>query len=200
MKKLLLATANSGKVLEYKALLKPLPIELVSLKDMGITMAVEEDGKTFEENSVKKAMMYHGLSGLPVLSDDGGIEIDYLNGKPGVLSRRWPGYEASDEELIGMTLEKLKGVPKKRRTARLVVCVTLLFPGDETLYVAEAAKEGVIGTKPVNHEEGYPFRAIFYLPELKKYYSELSAEDEIRVGHRKKAIEILIPIIREKLL
>ncbi len=200
LQRLLLATTNSGKVLEYKALLGELPIQLVSLKDAGITMAAEEDGKTFEENSVKKAMTYHSLTGLPVLADDGGIEIDYLNGEPGVLSRRWPGYEAEDEELISMTLEKLKGAPKKKRTARLVVCITLLSPGDSTLYIAEAAKEGIIGIKPVNYKEGYPFRALFYLPDMKKYYSELSDEDEIRVGHRKKAIETLLPIIRKKLL
>ena len=87
-KKLLIATNNPGKLKEYKKLLKDLPLKIVSLKNLGIKNKVDENAKTFEENAVKKAEFYSQLTGLPTLSDDGGLEIDYLNGEPGVKSRR----------------------------------------------------------------------------------------------------------------
>lgn len=199
--KFLIATSNPGKVIEYKLLLSGLPVELVSLKEAGITMAVEEDGKTFEENAVKKAAAYHSLSRLPTLADDGGLEIDYLNGEPGVLSRRWPGYEASDEELVKMALSKLEGVPQEKRTACLKVSIAVIFPGDETIYTSEGVKRGYIGTAPAGPlTDGYPFRSLFYLSELGKYYSELTAEEGALLAHRKDAIDKLMPVLKSKLL
>lgn len=200
MNKLLLATTNSGKVEEYRKLLGELPLQLVSLKDQGISMAIDEDGKTFEDIAIKKAILYHSISGLPTLADDGGIEIDYLHGEPGVLSRRWPGYEASDEELIEMALTRLEGVPKQKRTAKLRVALAMVFPGEETVYTAEAFKLGLIGTKPVNLTEGYPYRSLFYLPDLKKHYSELTHEEELVLAHRREALDQLMPVIKKKLL
>jgi len=99
VKKLLIATKNQGKVGEFKEFLKDLPFKIVSLKDLKIKEDIDEDGKTYEENSQKKALFFAKLTNLPVISDDGGIEIDALNGAPGVRSRRWLGYEATDEEL-----------------------------------------------------------------------------------------------------
>ena len=92
MKKVLIATTNPAKIVEYGEIFKQLklPVNLVSLKDLNIKNKVEEDGKTFEENAIKKADFYSKLSNLPTLSDDGGLEIDYLNGEPGIRSRRWP--------------------------------------------------------------------------------------------------------------
>lgn len=200
MNKLLVATTNNGKIEEYRRLLGHLPVELTSLKDQGISMAIDEDGKTFESNAIKKAILYHSISGLATLADDGGIEIDYLHGEPGVLSRRWPGYEATDEELIEIALARLEGVPKQKRTAKLRVALAMVFPGEETVYTAEAFKEGLIGTKPVNFTEGYPYRSLFYLPDLKKHYSELTPEEEVMLAHRREAIDRLMPVIKKKLL
>src|SRR3972149_11988316 len=200
MQKLLLATTNPGKVTEYKTLLGHVPVEMVSVKEAEITMAVEGGGRTFEEDAVKKAITYMNVSGLPTLADDGGIEIDYLNGEPGVYSRRWPGHEATDEELISMALEKLSGIPRSKRTARLRVVVALAFPGDSTVYTSEGAKRGIIGTKPINLVEGDPFRSLFYVPEIKKYYSELTIEEEAKIAHRKEALEKLIPILKQKFI
>lgn len=200
MKKLLIATTNQGKAAEYKSFLGILPIELLTLKDAAINAIVDEDGKTFEENAIKKAKFYSELSGLPALGDDGGIEIDYLGGEPGVLSRRWPGHEASDDELILMTLTKLAGVPWEKRTASLRVVIALKFPYDDKAYTAEGAKCGFIRKTPLDATSGYPFRALFYIPELGKTYSELTPEEELKFAHRKYAIDKLIPIIKEKLL
>src|SRR4051794_19206444 len=100
MKKLLIATHNPGKLNEFRMFLEGVPFEIISLSDVGITEDVEEDGTTYEENSQKKALFYAQKSGLPALSDDGGLEIVALNNQPGIHSRRWLGYPATDEELI----------------------------------------------------------------------------------------------------
>lgn len=197
MRKLLIATKNPGKVLEYREIFKELDlkIELVSLKDLGIEQSLEETGKTFEENAIQKAKFYYNLAGLPTLSDDSGIEIDFLNGEPGAKSRRWPGYEASDEELIEFTLEKLKRVPEEKRGAQLRAIVGLTFPGEEKVYTFEGILRGRIAQKPFEKSiPGYPFRSIFIHKQQKKYLGELSL-----VAHRKQAIEKALPIIRKHL-
>lgn len=200
MRKLLIATTNTGKINEYKSLLKDEPLELLTLNDVKITIPVDEDGETFEENAVKKAVHYSYFSGLPVLADDGGIEVEALGGEPGVKSRRWPGYEAGDEELVEMMVEKMKGVPWEKRKARFRVFLAFVLPGEDEVWVREGSHEGYIAEEPTNFTEGYPFRSLFWLPEFKKTLGELSAEEEAEaVLHRKKAIEQLLPIIKEKL-
>lgn len=198
MQKLLVATTNPGKLIEYKTLLSGLGVNLTSLKEEGISLDVEEDGKTFEENAIKKAREYSAISNLPVLSDDGGIEIDYLGGEPGVKSRRWLGHEASDQELIAMTLTKLAGVEWEQRKARLKVVIALAFPGDNKVYTAEGVKEGYIRKNPLNLTAGYPFRSIFYVPEIGKTYSELTIEEEAKIAHRSRALVKLMPILKNK--
>lgn len=199
MQKLLIATTNPGKILEYKILLSGLEINLTSLKEEVIALDIEEDGKTFEENAIKKAKEYRAISNLPVLADDGGLEIDYLNGEPGVLSRRWPGYEASDQELIAMTLTKLAGVEWDKRKARLKVVIALAFPNDNKIYTSEGVKEGYIRKNPLGSTPGYPFRSLFYLPELGKTYSEIPMEEEAKIAHRAEALKKLLPILKNKL-
>jgi len=194
MKKLLIATNNPGKVKEYKELLKDLPLKLISLKDLGIKNKVNENAKTFEENAIKKAKFYSGLTGLATLADDGGLEIDYLNGEPGVKSRRWPGYEAADEELIDFALKRLRGVPWPKRKAQFRVIIALAMPGKEVL-ISEGKLRGIILTKPRGKLiPGYPFRPIFYLPKHGKSFAELSFKEEVKIGHRIKAIKKLISL------
>ena len=145
MKELLIATTNSGKILEYRAIIKELTLKVkaVSLKDIKIAQKIEETGQTFEENAVQKARFYHDLSGLATLADDAGLEIDYLSGEPGVKTRRWPGYEASDEKLIQIALNKLQGVPPEKRTAQLKAVICLIFPGDKKNYTFEGILRGI---------------------------------------------------------
>ena len=197
MQKLLIATKNPGKFLEFKEIFKELglEIELVSLKDLGIEQKMEEIGKNFEENAIQKAEFYHDLSELLTLADDGGLEIDCLNGEPGVKSRRWPGYEATDEEMIQIALEKLKGVPREKRGAQLRTVVGLVFPGDEKVYTFEGILRGHIAETPTTQRvAGYPFRSIFIPEGQEKYLGELSL-----VAHRKQAIEKALPIIKKHL-
>ena len=196
MKKLLIATNNPGKLKEYKELLKDLPLKLISLKNLGIKNKVNESGKTFEENAIKKAKFYSKLTGLTALADDGGLEIDYLKGEPGVKSRRWPGYKATDEELIDFALKRLRGVPWPKRKAQFRVIIALAISGKEVL-ISEGKLKGIILTKPRGKLiPGYPFRPIFYLPKHRKSFSELSFKEEVKIGHRRKPIKKLLSFLK----
>ena len=196
MKKLLIATTNPGKFREYEELLKDLPFKIVSLKDLKITKEAKEDGKTFKENAIKKAKFYSKLANLPALADDGGLEIDYLNGEPGVDSRYWPGHRATDQELIDLALQKLKGVPWRERKAKLKAVLALIIP-PKKIFISAHEIKGFILTKPRRLIPGYPFRSIFYLPKFKKVFKELSFKEQVKIGHRKKAIQKLISILKQ---
>lgn len=199
MKKLLIATKNQGKVGEFKEFLKDLPFEIVSLKDLDITEDVEEDGKTYEENSHKKALFYAKLSGLPAIADDGGIEIVALDNQPGIKSRRWLGYEASDEELINHMLKISKTLPKDNRKALFKTVITLALPNGK-VYSVLGEVEGEISEKPyLKLLEGYPFRSFFFLPKINKFYheGELSNAEQKLYNHRYKAVQKLLPLIKK---
>lgn len=181
--KILIATKNPGKAREIKTFLGE-DFELVLLADFPDSPDIEETGETFEQNALLKARTYFEWSGIPSIADDGGLEIDYLNGEPGVKSRRWPGYEATDEELIEMALQKLEGVPQENRTAHLRT-VGLYYDGKNTLSWT-AAIEGYITDDYCGHcEKGYPFRSIFWIPQFNKLYQDLTHEEHEQINHRK---------------
>lgn len=201
MQKLLIATTNPGKLRELSEFLKGLPVELVSLSDVGIDQDVEEDGKTYQENAEKKATFYAKLSGLPAIADDGGLEISALHNEPGIHSRRWLGYAATDQELVNHMLKVAKDLPSDNRKARFVTVDCLSLPTGET-FCEEGVVDGVIAEKPLlKLLEGYPYRSFFYLPELKKYYheSELTDEEMKAYNHRYVAIQNLKPKIKREL-
>jgi XTP/dITP diphosphohydrolase len=200
MKKLLVATTNPGKFNEFRIIIGELAPELqiVSLRDLDIKNKIEETGSTFEENAGLKAKFYCGLTGLPALADDSGLEIDYLNGEPGVLSRRWPGYEATDGELIEITLRKLRGVPKEKRGAQLRAVIALAMPGEEKVHFFEGVLRGFITEKiaaPVI--PGFPFRSILFVPERRSVLAELTAEEEAAISHRKIALKQAKPLLEK---
>lgn len=203
MKALLIATRNRGKLKEIKYFLSDLPLKIVSLKDLKIMTKVTEDGKTFEENAIKKAKFYAKKTGLPTIADDGGVEIDILGGEPGIKSRRWiGGKKTSDEELISYTLKRLKGVPVKRRGAQLRAVLALAFPNGQ-IFTSEGKIRGIIAQKPSQFRlPGYPFRSLLFIPKLGKYYNyyELTPKEERQYNHRGKAIEKLKKIIKERML
>jgi len=201
MKKLLLATNNPAKIQEISRFLHGVPVELVTLKDVGITEQAPEDGRTFEENARSKALFYMERSGLPSLADDGGIEIDALGGKPGVDSHRWISKDKDDEDelLIDEVFKRLKDVPKEKRGAQMRVVLLLALP-DGQIFTAEGVQRGIIADKPgSNRTPGFPFRTVFFIPEINKYYdhSVMTAEENEVYNHRKKALEKLKPVIRK---
>jgi len=199
--KLLIATTNPGKLAEIKRFLSDISIELVSLKDVGITDSVEETGVTFEANAILKAKHYAQESGLPTLADDGGFEIDALNGAPGVKSHRWidATRESSDDELIAYTIEQMKDIPEGKRGAQLRLVLALVLPGSE-VHTSEASVRGIVPVSPTGtRSEGFPFRSLLFLPEINKYYNhdELTNTENETYNHRKRALEILKPEIRK---
>ena len=202
MKKLLIATSNPGKFAEIKRFLTDLPLELVGLSDVGITDTVEETGTTFEENAVLKAKFYAKRSGLPTLADDGGFEIDALAGQPGVKSHRWihGDRDDKDEELIQYALDRLKDVPDEKRGAQLRLVLALVLPSGE-MFTAEEKIRGIVARQASDfRHKGFPYRSLLFLPEIGKYYNhdELTATETETYNHRKKALEILKPILKSK--
>lgn len=203
MKKILIATRNPGKLFEITKFLSDLPIQTISLSDLEIKENVEETGKTYRENSVKKARFYAKLSGLPTVADDGGIEIDALGGGPGPRSRRFfgkNGKEATDEEIIEEMKKLVKALPQNKLGAAFKDVITLALPTGETFSVNGQVK-GVLKDPYLKLLHGYPYRSFFYLPKIKKYYheSELTEDEERKYNHRYKAINKLKPIIRKVL-
>lgn len=201
MNKLLLATNNQAKVEEIRRFLVDVPVELVTLQEVGITEQAPEDGRTFEENAQSKAMFYMHRSGLPSLADDGGIEIDALNGEPGVDSHRWVSKDKDDDDeiLIEEVFKRLQGVTN--RGAQMRVVLFLALP-DGRFFTAEGVQRGVVTQEPGPHRTpGFPFRTVFFVPEMNKFYdhSVMTDEENEVYNHRKKALEELKPILKEHL-
>jgi len=200
MKKLLIATTNPGKLAEIRRFLSDIPLKLVSLQDVGITENVEETGKTFEENAILKAKYYAEKSGLPTLADDGGFEIDALNGEPGVKSHRWihGDREDDDVELIRFTFDRMKDVPEGNRGAQLRLVLALMLP-DGTVHTVTDLTRGIVPFEPSSENvPGFPYRSILYLPEIGKYYNHdlLTPEETEKYNHRKRALDKLKPFLR----
>jgi XTP/dITP diphosphohydrolase len=195
MKKILIATTNPAKLEELKIGLKPLEkqgFKIVTLNDVRVEGNPEETGKTFQENALIKAKFYADLTHLACLSDDGGLIIPYLGNEPGVKSRRWLGYEASDEKLIDYTFKRLKNVSKENRKAYLETYLCFYDPQtNKAIYETEKIS-GHIAERPSGKPtNGYPFRALFIIDELNKYYDELTAEEHEKINHRLKALKRL---------
>ena len=185
--KLLLATNNAGKVKEYRSLLQGIPFEMVTPGEIGITMDVAETGATYRENARLKACSLAAQSGLLTLADDSGIEVDALNGEPGVMSARYAGENASDAERIDHLLSELKDVPKEKRTARFYCLIAIAQPNG-TVQFCDGECKGTIAFKP-SGERGFGYDPIFYLPERGKTMAELPVEVKNQISHRARAAQ-----------
>ena len=196
MQKLLIATTNPAKLKEIRMYLEDLSFEFVSLTDCGITQEVEEDGKTFEENSQKKAIYYAKVSGLPTISDDGGLQIDALDGAPGVHSKRWVA-SSKEEDIFAKMSQLARDLPSDNRNATFTAVLTLALPGGQ-FWSVEGSTYLCIANKPSEkYVKGFPYRSFLIVPELNKYYqeSELTQNESREYNHRYKAIQLLKPII-----
>jgi XTP/dITP diphosphohydrolase len=201
---LLLATHNPAKKQElaegFFSIIHS-GIKLASLDDLHIKNDPEETGKTFLENARLKAKYFSQLTNLPTVADDGGIEIDVLNGQPGVHSKRWLGRVATDKEMIAYTLEQLKNSEPEKRGAQFTVCLYYYNPltGFETS-VSESLRGHIASSPSGKARIGFPYRALFIVDQYNKYYDELTTQEHADVNHRLKAIKKLIPFIKEDLL
>ncbi len=187
--KLLVATNNKGKMREFNKILGELGIECVSLKDMGITVDVEENGETFLENAKIKAEEIFKITGIPTVSDDSGLEVDALFGEPGVYSARYSGVHGDDEANNRLVLKKLENVPDEKRSARFKCAIYLVISEDKH-YFAEGAAEGFI-LHEKRGENGFGYDPLFFSSDLKKGFAEASDEEKNSVSHRGKALRAL---------
>lgn len=182
--RVVLATGNPGKLKEMREIFSGTGIEIVPQSEFNTPDAVE-DGLSFIENALKKARNAAEHSGMPALADDSGIEVDALNGEPGIHSARYAG---NDESNIEKLLSELDGIAEDRRTARFqCVIVYLRHATDPVPVIAQGTWEGKILTMP-RGEGGFGYDPVFYVPELDCSAAELSAEDKNRLSHRGKAL------------
>lgn len=193
--KLLLATRNKGKIKEIAQMLQDLPVVLLTLEDFPQAPQWEEKGSTFEENAVMKAVVLAAYSGCFALADDSGLEVDYLQGAPGVYSARFAGETASDEENNRKLLSLLEGVPLEQRRARFR-CVMALADAAGNYRTATGICEGLIALYP-RGENGFGYDPLFYLPDRGVTMAELDLEEKNRISHRAKALQTMRHIIAE---
>jgi len=183
--RLLLATNNPGKAAEYRALLEGCGWELVTPRDLGLNLEVEEAGTDYAENARMKAEAFAKGSGLVALADDSGIEVDALGGAPGPLSARFGGDDISDRQRVALLLERLKGVPPERRSARFRCLIAVARPeGQVSLF--EGQCEGRVAEEP-RGEGGFGYDPVFLLPERGLTLAELPPEEKNAVSHRGRA-------------
>jgi XTP/dITP diphosphohydrolase len=185
MTTVLIATTNQHKLQEYGGIFAGLPIELRSLRDVGITDDVEETGSTFAENAMLKASYYAQRSGMVTLADDSGLEIAALNGEPGIYSHRYAGPNATDADRNNLVLKKLEGVPFHERLARFVCTIALVRP-DGTSELVEGILPGVIEFEP-RGTYGFGYDPIFYLLDENVTLAELPPERKNQISHRARA-------------
>jgi len=195
--KLLIATHNEGKKQEYDRLLDGLAMELASLGDLGVAEAVEENGSSYAENALLKARGYAMATGMPTLADDSGLEVDALGGAPGILSARYAGEGATDEQRYLLLLRQLKNVPDEQRTA-CFRCVIALAWTDGRVEVAEGICEGRIAREPKGGH-GFGYDPIFYIPEYGCTMAELPPEIKNRISHRARAASVARQILASSL-
>jgi XTP/dITP diphosphohydrolase len=183
---LVLATRNPGKVRELAAMLRDLPLVVRTLDDFPHVPPLHEPGETFEDNAVAKAALVAHLTGELALADDSGLEIDALDGAPGVRSATFLGPAATDADRNAWVLERLRGVPAERRTARYRAVVAVATPQGD-VWTFEGRWEGRIADAP-RGTGGFGYDPIFLLPDLGKTVAELSPEEKNRVSHRAQAL------------
>ena len=185
--KLVIASNNQGKIKEIKAILGGHFEEIYSLKDLNLSIEVEEDGDTFQRNAQKKAEEVMKLTGMCALSDDSGLCVDALKGAPGVYSARFSGEHATDEENNRLLLDRLEGVPEQERGAQFVCCIALARPGQPTLF-ATGKCHGRILEQPAG-EGGFGYDPLFYVEEQHGTFAQIPADIKNQISHRYLALK-----------
>lgn len=197
MERMIFATGNQGKMKEIKMILEGLGVSVVSMKEAGITAEIEENGSTFEENAIIKAKTIMELTGEPVLADDSGLEIDYLNGAPGIYSARYMGEDTSYDIKNGAILSQLEGIPDEKRTARFVCVIACAMP-DGSILTSKGTMEGIIGHE-IRGNNGFGYDPIFYLPDCGCTSAELSPDQKNDLSHRGKALRVMKELLRDRI-
>ena len=193
--KLVLASKNAHKLVEMGDILSQLGVEVVLESEAGVDVDVEETGATFEENAYLKAHAVMEASGLPAIADDSGVCVDALSGAPGVYSARYGGPELDDVGRYRLLLENMRGA--RDRTAHFTSAIACVFPNGDTIE-AEGICPGMIAYAPQG-DGGFGYDPVFFLPQLRKTYAQLTPEEKAAVSHRGKALEVFDQKLREYL-
>ena len=192
--RLLVATRNSGKVSEFADMFAELQLEWIGLADLGLDLEVAETGATFQENAIIKATEYAAESGLLTLADDSGLEVDALDGRPGVHTARYGGAGLTPVQRYELLLENMKGVPMAERSARFR-CVIALASGQGILGTSDGVCEGKIAEAPAG-SGGFGYDPVFFLPDRGQTMAQLPAAEKHLISHRGKAIAEIAPLLR----
>lgn len=202
MQKLLVATENPGKVIEIQDILGPLGVQLVTPADLDLHLDVQETGQTYAENATLKAVAYARASGLLALGDDSGLEVEALDGAPGLHSHRFvPGADATDADRRAYLLERLSGLPKPPGApgwpAAFRCAVAMAFPSGEIRYAYGTCPGFIIDEE--RGTGGFGYDPVFYIPEYGQTMAELGMEIKNRISHRARALQAALPILQEML-
>lgn len=187
MKSIILASNNKDKVKEVKEILKG--YDIISMKEAGIDVDIEENGTTFEENALIKARAIMKLTGQITMADDSGLEIDYLNKAPGVYSARFMGHDTSYDIKNKALIQKLEGVKRSDRSGRFVCAIAVCFPDGREI-VKRGTMEGLIAEE-IKGDNGFGYDPIVYLPEYGRTSGELAPEEKNKISHRGKALALI---------
>ena len=195
--KIVFATGNEGKMREVRLILQDLGFPVLSMKEAGGSLDIEENGTTFAENAMIKARAVWEKTGGIVLADDSGLVVDYLGGEPGVYSARYLGEDTSYEIKNQAIIDRLADAKEEERTARFVSAIAAVLPDGSEL-VTEGTVEGLIAHEPVGNG-GFGYDPIFYLPEYGVTSAEIPIEKKNEISHRGKALEAMKIKLRERL-
>ena len=189
IEKIIFATGNEGQMREVRMILGDLGIQVISMKEAGVTAEADENGTTFEENAIIKAKEIMEKTGEIVLADDSGLEVDALGGEPGIYSARYMGYDTSYHIKNNSLIELLEGKTGEERSARFVCAIAACFP-DGRVLTTRGTMEGQIGYEEKG-ENGFGYDPVFYLPEYQCYSAELPLEEKNKLSHRGKALRLM---------
>lgn len=204
MLRIILATGNEGKMRETRAIMKDSEVEIISMKEAGLDLDIEENGTTFEDNAVIKARAVANALAAQgkeqtcvVMADDSGLEIDCLNGEPGVYSARYLGEETPFDLKSRDILRRMADVPEEERGARFVCAIAAIFPDGEAV-TTSGIVEGRIGYE-LRGDNGFGYDPIFYLPEYGRTAAELSDEEKNQISHRSRALGLMKEELKKRI-
>ncbi|HAS28483.1 MAG TPA: non-canonical purine NTP pyrophosphatase [Dehalococcoidia bacterium] len=198
MSALLIATNNRGKLAEFKLIFAGLPCSIVSPADIGLDLEISENGTTFEENAALKSVAFAKASGLLTLADDSGLEVEALGGEPGVLSARYAGENATDNERINFLLSKMRNIPDGKRQAKFRSAIAITTPKDLHTEFCSGECHGIITFEPKG-KNGFGYDPVFFLPPMGKTMAEISKDIKNNISHRGKAARNAIPLLKNLL-
>jgi len=194
MKEIIIATRNKGKIKEISPILsKAGDYKILSLLDYPDISEINEDRFTFAGNAIKKATVISKLKGIPALADDSGLEVDSLNGAPGIRSSRFAGDDASDQQNIEKLLTLLKDVPEEKRSARFQCAMAFVNPSG-WIEVTTGSYEGIIISEPKG-SNGFGYDPVFFSPRLEKTFAQLSHDEKNQISHRRIALDKMKQIL-----